>query len=71
MNERTAGQGTGKSAIRLKNDQKSYHTHALYNAARKPAPALEVRGIHPKVFFSLYVYHNGFKSLTIQRYNRV
>lgn len=31
----------------------------------------EVRGIHPKVFFSFYVYQNGFKSLTIQRYNRV
>lgn len=45
--------------------------HALYNAARKPAPTLGSQGIHPKVFFSFYVYQNGFKSLTIQRYNRV
>ncbi|BDK19661.1 hypothetical protein FJMB80379_14070 [Enterobacter hormaechei] len=31
--------------------KKAITPHALYNAARKPAPALEVRGISPKVFF--------------------
>lgn len=71
MDERTTRQGTGKSAKRLKTAQKVITPHALYNATRKPAPDLEVRGISPKVFFSLSVYRNGFKSLAIQRYNRV
>ncbi len=40
--------------------------HALYDAVRNPAAALEVRGISPYVFFSLSVYQNGVKSLISQ-----